>query len=84
MPTPLQIRNTIPLMGLGTAPFVAGITELGSGAYAWLAPDGSWGWSNAGLITDGGESLVVDTLFDGDILFIEGTPLCGKGQSTRG
>jgi glyoxylase-like metal-dependent hydrolase (beta-lactamase superfamily II) len=41
-----------------------GLSELGTGAYAWLAPDGSWGWSNAGLIVDSGESLLVDTLFD--------------------
>ncbi|MCP4005233.1 MAG: MBL fold metallo-hydrolase [bacterium] len=38
--------------------------SLGNGAYAWLAPDGSWGWSNAGLIVDGEESLLVDTLYD--------------------
>ena len=41
-----------------------GLHDLGNGAYAWLAPDGSWGWSNAGLIVDGEESLLVDTLFD--------------------
>jgi cyclase len=41
-----------------------GLHEIGNGAYAWLAPDGSWGWSNAGLITDGDQSLLVDTLFD--------------------
>jgi glyoxylase-like metal-dependent hydrolase (beta-lactamase superfamily II) len=41
-----------------------GLHDLGRGAYAWLAPDGSWGWSNAGLIVDGEESLLVDTLFD--------------------
>jgi glyoxylase-like metal-dependent hydrolase (beta-lactamase superfamily II) len=41
-----------------------GLHDLGNGTYAWLAPDGSWGWSNAGLIVDGGESLLVDTLFD--------------------
>ena len=41
-----------------------GLHDLGDGAYAWLAPDGSWGWSNAGLIVDGEESLLVDTLFD--------------------
>ena len=41
-----------------------GLHELGNGSFAWLAPDGSWGWSNAGLITDGEESLLVDTLFD--------------------
>jgi glyoxylase-like metal-dependent hydrolase (beta-lactamase superfamily II) len=42
----------------------AGLQELGNGAYAWLAPSGSWGWSNAGLIADGDQSLLVDTLFD--------------------
>lgn len=41
-----------------------GLTDLGSNAWAWLQPDGSWGWSNAGLVCDGGESLLVDTLFD--------------------
>jgi len=43
---------------------VQGLQELADGAYAWLAPRGSWGWSNAGLIVDGGESLLVDTLYD--------------------
>lgn len=41
-----------------------GLTETGKGLYAWLQPDGGWGWSNAGLIVDGDESLLVDTLFD--------------------
>ena len=41
-----------------------GLHELGNGSFAWLQPDGSWGWSNAGLVCDGGESLLVDTLFD--------------------
>jgi len=41
-----------------------GLLELGNGAWAWLAPDASWGWSNAGLIVDGDASLLVDTLFD--------------------
>jgi glyoxylase-like metal-dependent hydrolase (beta-lactamase superfamily II) len=50
--------------GLGTHAYKRGLTDLGNGAYAWLQPDGGWGWSNAGLVTDGGESLVVDTLFD--------------------
>lgn len=44
-----------------------GLHDLGDGSYAWLAPDGSWGWSNAGLIVDSGESLLVDTLFDLDM-----------------
>jgi cyclase len=41
-----------------------GLHELGEGLYAYLQPDGGWGWSNAGLITDAGASLLVDTLFD--------------------
>lgn len=51
-------------MGLGTRPFTKGLHDLGNGGYAWLQPDGGWGWSNAGLIVDGDQSLVVDTLFD--------------------
>ncbi len=41
-----------------------GLHELARDCYAWLAPDGSWGWSNAGLVCDGEASLLVDTLFD--------------------
>jgi cyclase len=41
-----------------------GLHELGNGLYAYLQPDGGWGWSNAGLISDGESSLLVDTLFD--------------------
>jgi len=37
---------------------------VGDGLWAYLQPDGGWGWSNAGLITDGDASLLVDTLFD--------------------
>ena len=40
-----------------------GLADLGRGTYAWIQPDGSWGWSNAGLITDADQSLLVDTLF---------------------
>jgi cyclase len=47
-----------------TYPFEKGLVETGAGLYAYLQPDGGWGWSNAGLITDGGQSLLVDTLFD--------------------
>ncbi|MCC5874422.1 MAG: MBL fold metallo-hydrolase [Gammaproteobacteria bacterium] len=49
---------------LGTRPYDRGLTDLGGGSWAWLQPDGSWGWSNAGLITDGESNLLVDTLFD--------------------
>jgi glyoxylase-like metal-dependent hydrolase (beta-lactamase superfamily II) len=45
-------------------PFTKGLHDLGNGCYAYLQPDGSWGFSNAGLVVDGGESLLVDTLFD--------------------
>lgn len=44
--------------------YTKGLHELGNGHYAYLVPDGSWGWSNAGLVEDSGESLLVDTLFD--------------------
>jgi glyoxylase-like metal-dependent hydrolase (beta-lactamase superfamily II) len=52
------------MSGLGTHPFEKGLVELANGGYAWLQPDGGWGWSNAGLIVDGDQSLLVDTLFD--------------------
>jgi len=42
----------------------AGVHDLGGGCYAYLQPDGSWGLSNAGLVTDGGAALLVDTLYD--------------------
>jgi cyclase len=41
-----------------------GAHEIGDGVWAYLQPDGGWGWSNAGLVTDGDASLLVDTLFD--------------------
>jgi len=44
--------------------YTKGAHEIGKGVYAYLVPDGSWGWSNSGLIVDGDSSLVVDTLFD--------------------
>lgn len=36
----------------------------GNSVFAWLQPDGSWGWNNAGLIVSGDKSLLVDTLWD--------------------
>ena len=44
--------------------FKQGVHELGRSTFAYLQPDGSWGWNNAGLIVDGEASLLVDTLFD--------------------
>ena len=39
------------------------LREIGPGLYAYLQ-HGSWGYSNAGLVTSGGASLLVDTLYD--------------------
>lgn len=44
--------------------FEKGLHELGQQCFAYLQPDGSWGWSNAGLVVGDGASLLVDTLFD--------------------
>ena len=44
--------------------YVKGLQEVGDGLYAYLQPDGSWGWSNAGLVADGERTLLIDTLFD--------------------
>jgi cyclase len=44
--------------------YTKGLHDLGHGCFAYLQPDGSWGWSNAGLVTDGEQTLLVDTLFD--------------------
>ncbi len=41
-----------------------GLSEVADGVFAYLQPDGGWGWSNAGLVDGGDESLLVDTLFD--------------------
>lgn len=49
---------------LGTADYTRGLHEVGDGVWAWLQPDGGWGWSNAGLLVDGDEALLVDTLYD--------------------
>ena len=44
--------------------FTKGLHELAPGCHAYLQPSGAWGWNNAGLISDGEASLLVDTLFD--------------------
>ena len=46
------------------ASYERGLAEVGDGIYAYLQPDGGWGWSNAGLVSDGEASLLIDTLFD--------------------
>jgi len=54
-------------MTTSNIPFQKGLRETGNGIFAYLQPDGGWGWSNAGLVTDGEESLLVDTLFDASL-----------------
>src|SRR5215469_485501 len=46
------------------ARYEPGIADLGNGTFAYLQPDGGWGLSNSALITDQGDALLVDTLFD--------------------
>jgi glyoxylase-like metal-dependent hydrolase (beta-lactamase superfamily II) len=46
------------------ASYSRGLHEVGDGLYAYLQPDGGWGWSNAGLVVDGESTLLIDTLFD--------------------
>src|SRR5689334_491308 len=57
----MAAEHTIPRMNVA---YEKGLHELGDGLYAYLQPDGGWGWSNAGLISAEGTSLLVDTLYD--------------------
>ncbi len=34
---------------MATWQYTKGLHDIGNGVYAYLQPDGSWGWSNAGL-----------------------------------
>jgi cyclase len=45
-------------------PYEKGLHEVAAGVWAYLQPDGGWGWSNAGLVAGDNGSLLVDTLFD--------------------
>ena len=45
-------------------PYTRGLHNVADRVWAWTLPDGGYGWSNAGLISGEGESLLVDTLFD--------------------
>ena len=49
---------------VGTLPYTKGLHEVADGVFAYLQPDGGWGWSNAGLVVDHEASLLVDTLYD--------------------
>lgn len=58
-PTPPRI-NPAP----SRIPFTKGIHQVAERVWAWLGPDGGFGFSNSGLIAGEGSSLLVDTLFD--------------------
>lgn len=46
------------------AGYERGPVEVADGVWAYLQPNGGWGWSNAGFIDGGEHGLLVDTLFD--------------------
>ena len=56
--------NQYSTLAMNARPYAKGLVDLGRGLYAYLQPNGGWGWSNAGFIADGEHSLLVDTLFD--------------------
>ncbi|MFZ3304286.1 MAG: fumarylacetoacetate hydrolase family protein [Mycobacterium sp.] len=45
-------------------PYTRGLHQVADRVWAWILPDGGFGWSNAGLVAGDGASLLVDTLFD--------------------
>jgi 2-keto-4-pentenoate hydratase/2-oxohepta-3-ene-1,7-dioic acid hydratase in catechol pathway/glyoxylase-like metal-dependent hydrolase (beta-lactamase superfamily II) len=45
-------------------PYTRGLHEVADRVWAWMLPDGGYGWSNAGLVAGDGASLLIDTLFD--------------------
>jgi cyclase len=44
--------------------YARGLTQVGERTYAFLQPDGGWGWSNAGLVIGDNEAVLIDTFFD--------------------
>lgn len=65
---------------LAIRPYDRGLHDLGTGVFAYLQPNGSWGWSNAGLIVDDDQALLVDTLFD---LHLTKSMLAEMGRADR-
>ena len=64
---PAATPSTITTTTRGTTAmvdYVRGLHRLADDVWAWLVPDGSWGWSNAGLVAGSDASLLVDTLYD--------------------
>ena len=58
-PAPVRV-NCAP----ARVPYTRGLHEVADRVWAWMLPDGGYGWSNAGLVAGDGASLLVDTLFD--------------------
>ena len=44
--------------------YTLGTHQLGDDVWAYLQPDGSWGWNNTALLFTGKASLLVDTTID--------------------
>jgi 2-keto-4-pentenoate hydratase/2-oxohepta-3-ene-1,7-dioic acid hydratase in catechol pathway/glyoxylase-like metal-dependent hydrolase (beta-lactamase superfamily II) len=70
-PQPIPARpnpDTVPAQRVNRAPakipYTRGLHEVADRVWAWMLPDGGYGWSNAGLVAGDGASLLVDTLFD--------------------
>jgi 2-keto-4-pentenoate hydratase/2-oxohepta-3-ene-1,7-dioic acid hydratase in catechol pathway/glyoxylase-like metal-dependent hydrolase (beta-lactamase superfamily II) len=61
-----DVAKPRPRVNLAAArvPYTRGLHNVADRVWAWTLPDGGYGWSNAGLISGEGESLLVDTLFD--------------------
>lgn len=49
---------------MNAIPFTRGLHQLTDHCWAWLWPDGGWCKSNSGLVVDGRQALLVDTLAD--------------------
>jgi glyoxylase-like metal-dependent hydrolase (beta-lactamase superfamily II) len=43
--------------------YVKGPQQIGAGTYAYLQPEGQWGFSNSGFVVGAESTLLVDTLF---------------------
>ncbi|MEX2394869.1 MAG: MBL fold metallo-hydrolase [Actinomycetota bacterium] len=41
-----------------------GLVQVGDRSWAFLQPDGGWGWSNAGFVVGTNEVVLIDTFFD--------------------
>ncbi|OBI50689.1 2-hydroxyhepta-2,4-diene-1,7-dioate isomerase [Mycobacterium kyorinense] len=63
-PNPQATAGTRVNRASAKVPYTRGLHEVAPRVWAWMLPDGGYGWSNAGLVAGSGASLLVDTLFD--------------------